>query len=180
MARLYTRTGDRGTTGLWGGERRPKHDLRIEAIGAVDEANAAIGMARVAAANDILLDPILAQVQRELFDLGAELAAVDAAASAPGIDPGAVERLEREIDRLEDGLPPLKAFILPGGTPAAAALHLARTVLRRAERRVTELATAEPVGADARRYLNRLSDLLFTAARHANRARGDVEWHPGG
>ena len=177
MARLYTRTGDRGTTGLWGGERRPKHDLRIEAIGAVDEANAAIGLARVATAGDAVLDPILARVQNELFDLGAELAATQG--QAVGIGPAQVDRLEREIDRLEDDLPPLKAFILPGGTSAAAALHLARTVLRRAERRLTALAAAEPVGEAARHYLNRLSDLLFAAARHANRAVGDVEWRPG-
>ncbi|HVV94614.1 MAG TPA: cob(I)yrinic acid a,c-diamide adenosyltransferase [Hyphomicrobiales bacterium] len=177
MARLYTRTGDDGTTGLWGGARRPKHDLRIEAIGAIDEANAAIGVARVATAGDIVLDPMLARVQNELFDLGAELAATGG--EAPGIRPAQVARLEREIDRLEDGLPPLTAFILPGGTPAAAALHLARTILRRAERRVTALAAAEAVGAEARRYLNRLSDLLFVAARYANRASGDVEWHPG-
>jgi cob(I)alamin adenosyltransferase len=180
MARIYTRSGDDGSTGLWGGARRPKDDLRIEAIGAVDEANAALGMARVALAGEAVLDPLLARLQNELFDLGADLAAARPdEPKALRIVPAQVVRLEQEIDRLEADLPPLSAFILPGGSAGAAALHLARTVVRRAERRVVALAAAEPVGAPVRLYLNRLSDLLFVAARHASRATGDVPWQPG-
>jgi cob(I)alamin adenosyltransferase len=183
MARIYTRTGDDGTTGLFGAERRRKDDLRMEAIGAVDEANAALGLARVPAAADAVLEPLLVRLQHELFDLGADLAsppqAGDAPRPVPRITAEQVAQLEADIDRLDGALAPLSAFVLPGGTPAAAALHMARTVARRAERRVVALAAAEEVGEPLRLYLNRLSDLLFVAARHANRTTGDVIWQPG-
>jgi cob(I)alamin adenosyltransferase len=183
MTRLYTRTGDDGTTGLYGSGRRRKDDVRIETIGAVDEANAALGLARLSTTGVAPLDAVLARIQHELFDLGAELSMPPQPGATghpvPHIAPAQVARLEADIDRLDDGLPPLSAFILPGGTPAAAALHQARTIVRRAERCMVALAAAEEVGEPARLYLNRLSDFLFVAARHANRAQGDVIWQPG-
>lgn len=183
MARIYTRSGDDGSTGLFGAQRRRKDDLRIEAIGAVDEANATIGLACAAAGNDDALAAILTRLQNELFDLGADLAspplAGDAPRPVPRITDAQVARLEADIDRIDSALPPLAAFVLPGGTAAAAALHMARTVARRAERRVVALAAAEEIGTPILLYLNRLSDLLFVAARHANRAAGDVTWQPG-
>jgi len=183
LDRIYTKTGDRGTTALGSGERRPKHDLRVETYGTVDEANAAIGLARIHTAGDGELDAMLARIQNDLFDLGADLCRPgDAAAGGPPalrIVETQVARLEAEIDQLNAALAPLRSFVLPGGSPAAAALHLARTIVRRAERRMTELATGEPVGAPALRYANRLSDFLFVAARFVNRDRGDVLWVPG-
>lgn len=186
LDKIYTRGGDAGATSLLGGERRRKDDLRVEAYGAVDETNAAIGLARLATAGDAALDAALARIQNDLFDLGAELATPAAAgATAPAssltIVQSQVDRLEREIDELNAFLAPLKSFVLPGGTPAAAHLHLARTVSRRAERVMVALANAadESVGATALRYVNRLSDFLFVAARYANREAGDVLWTPG-
>ena len=187
LNRIYTRTGDDGTTGLGSGERRLKSDLRVEAYGTVDEANATIGVARLSTGDDPVLDAMLARIQNDLFDLGADLATPvsEGEAKAEGalkIHPHQVERLEAEIDALNASLAPLKSFILPGGSPAAAALHVARTVCRRAERLMVALAQAEgeivdPAGV---RYVNRLSDLLFVAARHANRdGADDVLWVPG-
>ena len=184
LNRIYTRTGDEGMTGLVSGERRPKYDLRVEAYGTVDEANACIGLARLHTGDEI--DAMLGRIQNDLFDLGADLATPE-----PGkplrheplrVTDGQVERLEQEIDRLNADLSALRSFVLPGGSPAAAALHLARTVCRRAERQVVKLA-AEPgevVSATAIKYLNRLSDFLFVAARYVNdKGAGDVLWVPG-
>ncbi|MFD2251570.1 cob(I)yrinic acid a,c-diamide adenosyltransferase [Pseudochelatococcus lubricantis] len=184
LNRIYTRTGDDGTTGLTGGERRRKDDLRIEAVGAVDEANAVLGLARLHAAGDI--DAALARVQNDLFDLGADLSTPGGAEPQPfealRVVEAQVERLEREIDAFNAALAPLRSFVLPGGSPAAAALHVARTVCRRAERVAVALAAREPgqVSPVALRYLNRLSDLLFVLARAANdNGALDVLWRPG-
>ena len=189
LTRIYTRTGDKGTTALASGERRKKHDLRIEAYGTVDETNAAIGLARLhtRGEGDAELDAMLGRIQNELFDLGADLSTPDTGKPLPYeplriLEPQ-VERLEREIDRLNGELKPLRSFVLPGGTAAAAALHLARTVCRRAERLAMALAEkpGEAVSPAALKYLNRLSDFLFVASRHANaRGSGDVLWVPGG
>jgi len=185
LNRIYTRTGDRGRTRLATGEPVSKTSLRVEAYGAVDETNATVGLARLHTGADTLLDPMLARVQNELFDLGADLAAPPKPEEAEGavlrILDSQVERLEREIDELNGALPPLASFVLPGGTPAAAALHLARTVCRRAERRAVALQEAgEPVSSAALKYLNRLSDLLFVAARWANdRGSAEVFWKSG-
>lgn len=181
LNRIYTRTGDDGTTGLASGPRRLKCDLRVEAYGTVDEANACIGLARLHTAADPKLDAVLARVQNELFDLGADLCTPE---DVPDIPPlriveEQVARLEADIDVFNADLPPLRSFVLPGGSPAAATLHLARTVARRAERLMVELAQDETVGAPALRYANRLSDLLFVAARRANRGGGEPLWVPG-
>lgn len=176
--RLYTRTGDRGETGLSGPRRVRKSDLRIEALGALDEANAAIGVARTQLLQDPWLDRLLDGVQHRLFDLGADVAAPGATGR---VSPEQVAALETATDDLEAETAPLDTFILPGGTPAAAQLHLARTVARRAERALVRLVDAgEPLDPTALAYLNRLSDMLFAAARWANRARGDVAWKKGG
>jgi cob(I)alamin adenosyltransferase len=173
--RIYTRTGDGGETGLYGGGRARKGDLRIEALGAVDEANAALGLARTNTRQDQALDPLLERLQHRLFDLGAGLAQPDGGPAR--IAQSDVEAREQAIDRLEQDLEPLRAFILPGGSDAGAALHLARTIARRAERAVVRLADAgEAVDPLVLTYLNRMSDLLFVAARHANRAEGDIAW----
>lgn len=184
LNKIYTRTGDDGTTGLVDGSRRPKHDARMDAIGAVDEANSAIGLAAVA------LDPVaphrasLVRIQNDLFDLGADLA-------TPGDDftpsemvlrvvPAQVEWLEAAIDAINDGLQPLTSFILPGGSEAAARTHVARAAVRRAERAATALAATEPVNPAALAYLNRLSDCLFVLARALNNSgQADVLWVPG-
>jgi cob(I)alamin adenosyltransferase len=190
LNRIYTRTGDDGTTGLGDGSRRVKHDARVEAFGEVDEANCVIGLARLAtrASGEAALAPIedtLARAQNDLFDLGADLCAPPAKGEDDKrlrIAPSQVERLERDIDALNAELNPLRSFVLPGGSAAAAALHQARVVCRRAERRMTALAAieGEPVGATALAYINRLSDCLFVAARYANdRGRADVLWVPG-
>jgi cob(I)alamin adenosyltransferase len=188
LNRIYTRTGDDGTTGLGDGSRRAKHDVRVEAFGAVDEANCAIGLARLEThdSKDAALAAIeatLARAQNELFDLGADLCAPpapDEKRARLRVAPSQVERLEREIDALNADLAPLRSFVLPGGTRAAAALHQARVVCRSAERRMTALAAIEPVGAAALAYVNRLSDYLFVAARIANDlGRADVLWVPG-
>jgi cob(I)alamin adenosyltransferase len=186
LNRIYTRTGDDGTTGLVTGERRPKHDLRIEAYGTVDETNACIGLVRLHTGQDTILDAMLARVQNDLFDLGADLATPENGKPQRRvplrISDAQVERLEQELDGLNEALSPLRSFVLPGGAPAAAALHLARTVCRRAERLVVALNDKpdEEVSPAAIKYLNRLSDFLFVAARHANqRGDGDVLWVPG-
>ena len=185
LNRIYTRAGDGGKTRLSTGEPVSKASGRVEAYGGVDELNAVVGLARLHTRGDTDLDPILARVQNDLFDLGADLATPERRASAPEalrILAAQVERLEREIDALNESLSPLTSFVLPGGSAASAALHLARTVCRRAERAAVAFAEADGAAthAQALRYLNRLSDLLFVAARFANdRGAGDVLWAPG-
>ena len=185
LNRIYTRTGDAGTTRLATGAMVSKADIRVEAYGAVDETNACLGLARVHTAGDAQLDAMLARIQNELFDLGADLstpaAPDEVAGSKLRILDGQVGRLETEIDELNTKLPDLISFVVPGGTPAAAALHLARTVCRRAEREAVRLIEAgEPVGGPALRYINRLSDFLFVAARWANdRGEAEVFWVSG-
>lgn len=182
LNKIYTRTGDKGSTRLASGATVSKADLRVAAYGEVDETNACIGLARLHTTGE--LDEILARVQNELFDLGADLANPpkpdEDPAKALRIIDSQVDRLEREIDGLNANLSPLTSFILPGGTPAAAALHLARTVSRRAERSAVKLVeSGAPVSAASVRYLNRLSDLLFVACRHANgQGAGDILWKP--
>lgn len=175
--KIYTRTGDDGETGLWGGLRVPKDAPRVQAYGTVDECNAAIGVAR-AAGVDAELDALLARVQNDLFVVGADLATPGEAANIPRISEDAVQALEQAIDEMEAQLEPLRQFILPGGAPSAAYLHLARTICRRAERWVVTLSRSEPVNPQITVYLNRLSDLLFVAARRANASAGvpDVPW----
>jgi len=181
LTRIYTRGGDAGETSLGDGGRVKKHDLRVEAFGTVDEANAAIGLARLAAPPEA--DAMLARIQNDLFDLGADLCTPEdgrRAAGALRIQASQVERLEREIDALNAELKPLDSFVLPGGTPCAAHLHLARTITRRAERLVAALAARETVNGEALKYLNRLSDHLFVLSRHVNdKGAGDVLWTPG-
>lgn len=181
LNRIYTKTGDKGETALGDGSRLPKDSLRIEAYGTVDEANATLGLARLHAAGE--LDAMLARIQNDLFDLGADLCVPETSRHGEGalrIVEAQVERLEREIDAMNADLAPLTSFVLPGGSPAAAYLHLARTVARRAERLMVTLSRAEPVGAPALKYMNRLSDHLFVASRYANdRGARDVLWTPG-
>jgi cob(I)alamin adenosyltransferase len=186
LSKIYTRTGDDGTTALGSGRRVAKYDLRVECYGTLDETNAAIGLARVhTGSSDPTLDVMLARIQNDLFDLGAELCYPDESKDARGrlsVSDAQVERLEGEIDALNRELQPLPSFVLPGGTPAASFLHLARTVSRRGERLMVALASRpnEPVGAAALRYINRLSDFLFVAARYANdKSKSDVLWVPG-
>lgn len=185
LNKIYTRTGDDGTTGLGNGERRSKGDLRVEAYGTVDEANSCVGLARLHVA-DADLDAMLARIQNDLFDLGADLATPDDGRPLDyeplRIIAAQVDRIEAEIDRLNANLQPLRSFVLPGGSPAAAALHLARTVARRAEREMVRLAAVEGehVNPDAIRYVNRVSDFLFVAARVVNdNGEADVLWVPG-
>jgi len=181
LNRIYTKTGDKGDTALGDGTRRPKNDLRIAAYGTVDEANAAVGLARLHTAGE--LDAMLGRIQNDLFDLGADLATPEDGRRGEGrlrIVDSQVERLEREIDQMNATLRPLDSFVLPGGSAAAAYLHLARTIVRRAERLMVELAQGETVGAAAIRYANRLSDHLFVASRFANDGgQKDVLWIPG-
>jgi len=182
LTRIYTRGGDRGQTSLGDGSRVDKHALRVEAYGTVDEANAALGVARLhAPTDDREVDAMLARIQNDLFDLGADLCRPgDPGDGKLRVADGQVERLEREIDRLNGALAPLESFVLPGGTPCAAQLHLARTVTRRAERLVSALAGRETVNPAALKYLNRLSDHLFVLSRWVNgRGAGDVLWVPG-
>ena len=187
LNKIYTKTGDAGTTGLGTGERVAKQSKRIGAFGSVDETNAAIGMARVhLGGGHPGLDSKLERIQNDLFDLGADLCVPDRG-KKPDYEPlrvteGQVDRLEAEIDEMNAELKPLKSFVLPGGSPAAAALHVGRTVCRRAERDLVELAALpdEPVSAAALKYLNRLSDFLFVASRYVNdRGKSDVLWVPG-
>ena len=185
LNRIYTRTGDKGRTRLATGQTVSKADPRVETYGAVDETNACLGLARLHTGTDPEFDALLGRIQNELFDLGADLSTPPKPGEADGavlrVSDGQVENLEREIDRLNALLPALTSFVLPGGSPAAAALHLARTVCRRAEREAVRLADAgEPVSGPAMRYLNRLSDLLFVAARFANdRGAAEVSWKSG-
>lgn len=194
LNKIYTRTGDGGTTALGSGMRVPKHSQRIVSYGSVDETNAAIGVARLHLAGPgsahADLDAMLARIQNDLFDLGADLCAPEE--PTPGqaskrerlrVSEAQVRRLEDEIDRMNTQISPLRSFVLPGGTPAAAALHVARTVCRRAEREIVALADrpGEHVSPPVLKYMNRLSDLLFVASRTANdRGNGDVLWVPGG
>jgi cob(I)alamin adenosyltransferase len=181
LTRIYTRGGDAGQTSLGDGERVPKHALRVAAYGTVDEANATVGLARLHAPPDA--DAMLERIQNDLFDLGADLCTPEGGRRAEGalrVVAAQVERLEREIDAMNAELRPLTSFVLPGGTPCAAHLHLARTVTRRAERLAVELAAAEPVNPEAVKFLNRLSDHLFVLARHVNdKGARDVLWRPG-
>ncbi|GAB4236808.1 MAG: cob(I)yrinic acid a,c-diamide adenosyltransferase [Methyloligellaceae bacterium] len=187
LNKIYTRTGDSGTTALGTGARVPKTHPRIAAFGTVDETNAAIGLARVRLGPDAAdLDAMLARIQNDLFDLGADLCVPESGEKSDveplRITPGQVERLEREIDQMNAELEPLRSFVLPGGSEAAAALHVARTVCRRAERKMAELAESEgeAVQDAALRYINRLSDFLFVAARFVNdRGKADILWTPG-
>jgi cob(I)alamin adenosyltransferase len=176
--KIYTRTGDDGTTGLWGGLRVAKDSLRVQAYGTIDECNAAIGIARaIGMASE--LDQLLATIQDTLFVVGSDLATPGENTSIPRISTEAVSELEQAIDQLESQVEPLRQFILPGGSLAAAHLHLARTICRRAERWVISLAHEEPINPQVAVYLNRLSDLLFVAARAANAQVGipDVPWN---
>jgi cob(I)alamin adenosyltransferase len=181
LTRIYTRGGDAGETSLGDGSRAPKQSLRIAAFGTVDEANAVIGMARLHAEGEV--DRALARIQNDLFDLGADLCNPEAGRRSEGalrIAAAQVARLEQEIDGWNAALKPLDSFVLPGGTPLAAQLHLARTVVRRAERLTAALAASEQVNPEALKYLNRLSDHLFVLSRHVNAAGGgDVLWKPG-
>ena len=186
LNKIYTRTGDAGTTALGSGERVPKHALRIAAYGTIDETNAAIGMARVHLGNALPgLDGKLIRMQNDLFDLGADLCVPDGDGRKGKQNPlrvsdAQVQRLEDEIDEMNTELQPLRSFVLPGGSPASAALHVARTVCRRAERLMVELDSREKLNPDALRYMNRLSDFFFVAARVANdRGGSDVLWVPG-
>ena len=183
LDKIYTRGGDKGMTSLGNGSRLAKQSLRVCAIGDVDEANSTIGLARVAA-EEIGADMAgaLSRIQNDLFDFGADIATPgdDPADGALRIQMSQVDRLEREIDAVNEALEPLTSFVLPGGTDLAARLHLARTVTRRAERSIMALADTEPVNAQALAFINRLSDLVFVLARHANcRGRKDVLWQPG-
>lgn len=186
LNKIYTRTGDDGTTGLVAGPRRKKHDLRVESYGAVDETNSCIGLVRQHLADHPDLDRMIVRIQNDLFDLGADLATPETGKKLDyeplRIVQSQVDRLEQEIDGLNADLEPLRSFVLPGGTPAAAALHLARTVARRAERRIVALqeSEGEAVSAAAVAYINRLSDFLFVAARFVNdKGRTDILWVPG-
>ena len=186
LNKIYTKTGDEGTTALGSGERRHKHDVRIDAYGTVDEANACIGLARQHTQDHPVLDAMLARMQNDLFDLGADLATPETD-EPPAYEPlrivqSQVDRIESDIDSLNATLKPLRSFILPGGSPAAAHLHLARTVMRRAERLMVELrhGRGEQVNDHAMRYANRASDFLFVASRTVNQGgEADVLWVPG-
>lgn len=182
--KIYTKTGDAGETGLFGGARVPKDDIRVEAYGAIDELNSTLGLV-VALGADGDESALIAELQNDLFVVGAELATVPdkrEKLQLSLVGPDDISRLERHIDRLEEVLPPLKNFILPGGGPVAAAIHQTRTVCRRAERRVLSLARQQPVSPHILVYLNRLADLCFVMARHAQHTRGlkDVDWLPHG
>jgi cob(I)alamin adenosyltransferase len=181
LNRIYTKTGDKGETGLGDGTRVAKFSLRIAAYGTVDETNAAVGIARLHAEGE--LDAMLARIQNDLFDLGADLCLPETAKRSQGrlrVSEAQVERLEREMDKMNEELAPLTSFVLPGGTALAAHLHLARTIARRAERLIVELAGKEKINEAAVRYANRLSDHLFVASRYANdKGRKDVLWTPG-
>ncbi len=186
LNRIYTRTGDSGTTSLGTGERRKKYDLRVDAYGTLDELNAVIGIVRLSTGDDRRLDDLLARVQNDLFDVEADLCMPEGGKGPGGarlnVTDAQVAWLEQQIDGLNDGLAPLTSFVLPGGTATASYLHLARTVCRRAERLIVKLADAEGENVEppVLQYVNRLSDFLFVAGRHANdRGRKDVLWKPG-
>lgn len=181
LTKIYTRGGDKGETSLGSGARVPKHDLRVAAYGTADETNSVIGVARLHTDGEV--DAMLGRIQNDLFDLGADLCRPDGSERKDGalrICDSQVERLEAEIDKMNEALEPLNSFVLPGGSPAAANLHLARCVARRAERLMTELAESEDVTPAAIRYMNRLSDHLFVLARVCNdQGKTDVLWQPG-
>jgi len=180
LTRIYTRGGDKGQTSLVSGDRVPKHDPRVAAFGTVDETNAVIGLVRQHTTGDA--DAMLSRIQDDLFDLGADLGnpSDDMSGASLRVIATQVTRLEQEIDAMNAELAPLTSFVLPGGTPASAYLHQARTVCRRAERLATELAEATTVNPEAIRYLNRLSDLFFVMARYLNdKGAGDILWRPG-
>jgi len=186
LNRIYTRTGDDGTTALGSGERRKKYDLRVAAYGTLDEANAALGLARLHTAGDARLDAALSRIQNDLFDVGADLTTPGKGRGPGGarltVTESQVNWLEAEIDRFNAELAPLRSFVLPGGTAAAAYLHLARTICRRAERLIAELKDKpdEIVGDEVLKYVNRLSDFLFVAGRYANeKGARDILWVPG-
>src|SRR6202167_5438646 len=186
LNKIYTRTGDDGTTALGSGERRKKYDLRVAAYGTLDEANAALGIARLHTGDDAALDAALARIQNDLFDVGADLC-TPGKGKGPGgarltVTDNQVEWLEGEIDRFNAALQPLRSFVLPGGSAASAQLHLARTICRRAERLIAELKDkpGESVSSEVLKYVNRLSDFLFVASRYANdKGARDVLWQPG-
>jgi cob(I)alamin adenosyltransferase len=178
--RVVTRGGDGGETSLGDGTRVRKDDARVEAYGTVDEANAAIGILRLYTQADGVADAILARVQNDLFDIGADLCVPGEAGERLRVTAAMADRLERETEALNEALSPLTSFILPGGTQAAAHAHLARTIVRRAERRVVTLSVDETVNPDVIKALNRLSDLLFVLGRHLNGVGRDVLWVPGG
>ena len=186
LNKIYTRTGDDGTTALGTGERRKKYDLRVAAYGTLDELNAALGIARLHTAGDAALDAALSRIQNDLFDAGADLTMPGKGKGPDGarltVTENQVTWLESEIDRLNAELAPLRSFVLPGGSAASAYLHLARTICRRGERLIAELGDRpdESVTPELLKYVNRLSDFLFVAARHANgQGAGDVLWSPG-
>jgi cob(I)alamin adenosyltransferase len=186
LNKIYTRTGDSGETALASGGRVAKHSLRVTAYGSVDELNSVIGVARLAASVEAGIEAGLGRIQNDLFDLGADLATPDIENDATAKYPrlrivaAQVDRLEREIDAMNAGLEPLRSFVLPGGSPLAAHLHVCRTVCRRAERHVVELGASEAINGEAAKYLNRLSDWFFVASRVANdNGRADVLWVPG-
>ena len=187
LTKIYTRGGDAGETSLGDGSRVAKHSARVEAYGTIDEANSTIGLARMenarASSPNLETDAVLNRIQNDLFDLGADLCTPEDGRRAEGrlrVIAAQVERLEKEIDHINGSLNPLESFILPGGTPLAAYLNLARTVTRRAERLVAELSASEPINPELVKYLNRLSDLLFVLSRDANNSgKDDVLWVPG-
>ena len=184
LTKIYTRGGDKGDTSLGDGSRVRKYSLRVAAYGTLDEANSAVGIARLHTASMTEIDAMLARIQNDLFDLGADLCTPNAADEDPQmvlrIVQAQIDRLEREIDVMNEKLGPLTSFVLPGGSPAGAYLHLARTVTRRAEREITELGERETINPLALIYANRLSDHLFVLSRHVNAASsGDVLWTPG-
>jgi cob(I)alamin adenosyltransferase len=180
LDKIVTKAGDGGKTRLASGEPVSKAGARVSAYGAVDEANSTIGVARLHVAADVVLDPMLDRIQNDLFDLGADLATPGELAGALRISAAQTDRLEREVGLLNEELSPLTSFVLPGGSRAAAHLHLARAIARRAERAIVALAEIEPISPETIKYVNRLSDLLFVAARWANdKGRADVLWKPG-
>jgi len=186
LNKIYTRTGDDGTTALGTGERRKKYDRRISAYGTIDEVNAALGVVRLHTTGDVALDAALSRIQNDLFDVGADLCTPGKGKGPDGarltVTENQVAWLEMEIDRLNAELSPLRSFVLPGGSAAGAYLHLARTICRRAERLIAELRdeAGEEVSAEVLKYINRLSDFLFVASRYANgKGSGDVLWQPG-
>ena len=186
LTRIYTKSGDKGKTALGNGSRVAKNDIRVTAYGTVDETNAVIGVARLHSADNADVDAMLARIQNDLFDLGADLCTPgDGSNDNPDqpalrITAKQTERLEAEIDQINENLDPLKSFVLPGGSALSAQLHVARTVSRRAERLIVELAGIESINPEAVRYINRLSDHMFVLARHANNGgKDDILWQPG-
>ncbi|MBV18198.1 MAG: ATP:cob(I)alamin adenosyltransferase [Thalassospira sp.] len=186
LTRIYTKSGDKGKTALGNGSRVAKNDIRVTAYGTVDETNAVIGVARLHSADNADVDAMLARIQNDLFDLGADLCTPDDGSNdnpdqpALRITAKQTERLEAEIDQINENLDPLKSFVLPGGSALSAQLHVARTVSRRAERLIVELAGIESINPEAVRYINRLSDHMFVLARHANNGgKDDILWQPG-